>query len=95
MTQRLSRRQQITTRSWDDTTGVTGQQFAGEDSTASTESAVTSEADVTVDAPEADGPGAGEVGGERGTISPMAPRDDLDPEETRRAALVDSLPVVY
>ena len=51
-------------------------------------------ADVTVDAPEVDGRGAAEVDGERGTITPMAPRHDLDPEETRRAALVESLPVV-
>ena len=51
-------------------------------------------ADVTSNSPGVDGPGAAEVDGERDTITPMAPRHDLDPEETRRAALVESLPVV-
>ncbi len=49
---------------------------------------------VTPDAPVADGPDAEEVDGERDTIAPMAPRHDLDPEDTRRAALVESLPAV-
>jgi chromosome partitioning protein len=48
---------------------------------------------ATAGTSELDGNGSGAVDGGRGTISPETPRRDLDPEDTRRAALVDSLPV--
>ncbi len=51
------------------------------------------DADVSDESARA-GDGGAEAGVSHDTISPMAPRHELDPEESRRAALVESLPTV-
>ena len=51
------------------------------------------DADVS-DESAREGDGGAEAGVSHDTISPMAPRHELDPEESRRAALVESLPAV-
>ena len=81
-------------RSWDDKDVAAGHRSDEGSSPLAGAAIASSEADLTVDSPGAEGLGGSEVDRERDTISPMAPRHDLDPEETRRAALVESLPVV-
>jgi chromosome partitioning protein len=48
----------------------------------------------TADAPTQESPSDAPVNDAHDTIAPMAPRHDLDPEESRRVALVESLPAV-
>lgn len=79
--------------SWDDQGVDAGQGRDIEEQSRGDETSGATDDNVTSGAPQVDGRGAADVDGERGTIAPMTPRHDLDPEETRRAALVDSLPV--
>ncbi|WP_307802848.1 ParA family protein [Cellulomonas fengjieae] len=75
--------------------GVTaGQSAAGRDDGDARDAGNISAASNVIETKTASDASGGAGGGSRDTISPMAQRHDLDPDESRRAALVESLPAV-